>query len=176
MFIVTRGASWGYPVPNPDAMEASKQQESTAERMLVSSQRRASTGLPLWNQTQCSDKNSVHSYDNKYPPVMYAMRFAELVVWMWIGYAHERCSWYLKVLAQITANKSWEFCHRVNYLCSPSVQRHYDWGLICIFIYLSTIFDCVSCVASSDYMKMRAEKQRLLKDCLTAILAFTWRG
>jgi hypothetical protein len=84
----SRGASWGYPVPNPDAMEASKKQGRKAKRMLVSSQLRASTDLPPWHQILCSDTNSVHSYGNKYQPVMYAMRFAELVVWMWIGQAH----------------------------------------------------------------------------------------
>ena len=40
------------------------------------------------NQTMCSDTNSLHSDGNKYPPVMYAMRLAELVVWLWICQAH----------------------------------------------------------------------------------------
>ena len=99
---------------------------------------------------------------------MYAMRFAQQVVWMWIGQAQERCWWYLKILTQLTANRSWAFCYNLNCLCSSSVQRHYDWGLVCLFIYLTTIFDCVSCVASNDSMKMLAEKQRLLEGCVKA--------
>ena len=76
------------------------------------------------------------------------------------------CSWYLKVLTQLTASRSWAFCYNLDCLCSPSVQRHCDWGLMCLFIYLTTIFDCVSCVASNNNMKMHAEKGRLLEECL----------
>jgi len=84
----SRGALWGYPLPNPNAMQASKQQGPKDKRMLVSYQLRASTDLPLWNQTLCLDTSTVNSNGTKYPPVMYVIRFVELVVWLWTGQAH----------------------------------------------------------------------------------------
>lgn len=156
-------------------MEASKQQGPNAKRMLVSNQLRASTDLPLWNQTLCSDTSTVHSNGNKYPPVMYAVRFAELVVWMWKGQAHVGARGVWRFLLR-TANRSRAFYHNLNSLCSRWVQRHYDWCLVCLFIYLTTIFDCVSCVASNENMKMHTEKQRVEEKCLKARTSIYLKG
>jgi len=85
-------------------------------------------------------------------------------------------SWYLKVLTQLTANRSRTFYHNLNCLCSPWVQRHYDWGLMCLFIYLTTIFDCVICVASNDNMKMHADRKILEEKCLKAHTSIYLKG
>lgn len=47
---------------------------------------------------------------------------------------------------------------------------------MCLFIYLTTILDCVSCVTSNDSKKIHAERERLLQECLKAHTSIYLKG